>query len=100
MSAPGHLLGLFLGLLNHADVEEGALGQVVPLAVADFLEAADRVGQGRVLTFLVREDLGDEERLREKPLDPSGAVDNDLVLFGKLVDAENRDDVAELSVAL
>ena len=39
-----HLLGLRLGLLDRADVHEGLLGQVVPLAVGNLLEAANRVG--------------------------------------------------------
>ena len=56
--------------------------------------------QRGVLARLVGEDLGHEERLREEPLDPPGAVDDDLVVLGKLVDAEDRDDVAELLVAL
>src|SRR4051812_32267746 len=59
----GHALGLLLGLLDGADVEEGAFGQVVPLAVADLLERADRVLDLRVLAGLVGEDLGHEERL-------------------------------------
>ena len=49
---------------------------------------------------LLVNDLGHEERLRQEPLDPAGAVDDDLVVFGQLVDAEDRDDVAELLVAL
>ena len=100
MLSAGHLLGLFLGLLDRADVEERAFGKVVPLAVAELLEAADRVGQGGVLARLAGEDLGDEERLRQEPLDPAGAVDDDLVVLGEFVDAEDRDDVAKLPVAL
>ena len=49
---------------------------------------------------LLVNDLGHEERLREEPLDPPGAVDDELVVFGELVDAEDRDDVAQLLVAL
>src|SRR5437879_3349478 len=41
---PGlHPLVLLGGLLDAADVHERGLGQVVPLAVAQLLEAADRV---------------------------------------------------------
>ena len=73
---------------------------MVPLAVADLLEAADRVRQLGVLAGLAGEHLGDEERLRHEPLDPPGAVDVQLVVFRQLVDAQDRDDVAQLLVAL
>ena len=59
----GHLLGLFLGHFDRADVEERTLGEVVPLAVADLTTRANRVGQRGVLTRLVGEDFGDVERL-------------------------------------
>ena len=38
------LLPLGFGLLDGADVQERVFRQVVPLAVADFFEAADRFG--------------------------------------------------------
>ena len=49
---------------------------------------------------LLVNDLGDEERLRQEPLDPAGPVDDQLVVLGQLVDAEDRDDVLQLAVAL
>src|SRR5438034_1472755 len=36
-------LGLLFGLLDGADIHEGVFRQVVPFAVADFLEAANGV---------------------------------------------------------
>ena len=73
---------------------------MVPLAVADLLEAADRLGQRRELARLAGERLGHEERLRQEPLDPAGAVHDLLVLLAQLVDAEDGDDVLQLAVAL
>src|SRR5262249_17328651 len=75
-------------------------GEMVPLAVADLLEAADRVRQLGVSARLVDEDLGHEERLREEPLDPAGPGDDELVSVRELVDADDRDDVAEFLVPL
>ena len=44
--------------------------------------------------------LGDEVRLREEPLHLAGARDDELVLVGELVHAEDRDDVLQVLVAL
>src|SRR5439155_24772743 len=64
------------------------------------LEAADRIGDGDVLAFEARELLGDEEGLREKLLYLARARHRQLVVFGQFVDAENRDDVLQVLVAL
>ena len=53
-----------------------------------------------VLAGPAGEHLGDEERLAHEPLEPSGASHGRLVLLGQLVDAEDRDDVLEVAVAL
>src|SRR5262245_35093996 len=95
-----HALGLLGGLLDGADVHERALGQVVPLAVAQLLEAADGVRQRRDLAGAVGERLGDDERLRQEALDAAGAGHHLLVLLAQLLDAEDGDDVLELAVAL
>ena len=94
------LLPLGFGLLDGADVHEGVFRQVVPLAVADFFEAADRFGQRRDLARLAGEHFGHEERLRQEPLDAAGAMHDQLVVFAQFVDAENRDDVLQFAVAL
>ena len=44
--------------------------------------------------------LGDEERLRQELLDLTRARDGELVLFRQFVDAEDRDDVLQVLVAL
>ena len=46
------------------------------------------------------EQLGDEERLREEALDLARPGDDELVLVGELVDAEDGDDVLQVLVAL
>ena len=44
--------------------------------------------------------LGHVERLRKEPLDLARARHRQLVLVGKLVDAQNGDDVLQVLVAL
>ena len=70
------------------------------LAFDDLLEAADRVGDRHVLAFEAGELLRDEERLRQELLDLARARHGELVVFRQLVDAENRDDVLQVLVAL
>src|SRR5438445_334135 len=85
---------------DRADHVEGLLGERVAFARHDHLEALDRVLQLDVLAFLAGEVLRDAERLREEALDFPRARDRELVLGGELVHAEDRDDVAQLLVAL
>src|SRR5438128_1819318 len=93
-------LPLFGGFFHAADVHEGAFGKVVPFAVAQLFEAADRLGQRRDLAGLVGERLGNQERLRQELLDPASAVHDLLVFFAQLLDAEDGDDVLQLAVTL
>ena len=93
-------LPLGFGLFDRADVHERVFRQVVPLAVADFFEAADRFGERRDLARLAGEHFGHEERLRQEPLDAAGAMHDELVFFGQFIDAEDRDDVLQFAVAL
>src|SRR5262249_13733612 len=95
-----HLLRLFCRLLDAADVHERLLGQMVPFAVAQLLEAADRVLHRRHLAGPVREGLGHQERLRQKPLDAPRPVHHLLVFLAQLLDAKDGDDVLQLAVAL
>src|SRR3954452_19545486 len=76
-------------LFDGADEVEVLLGNLVVLAVHDFLEAANRVGHHHVLALEARELLRDEEWLREEPLDLARARDGELVVFRQFVDAEN-----------
>jgi hypothetical protein len=55
-----HLFRLRPHFINIADIQERLLGQVVGLAVADFLEAAERVGDLRVDALLAGELLGNK----------------------------------------
>src|ERR671916_777729 len=92
--------GLLDGLIYVAHEVEGLLGQLVVPTLDDLLERADRVLQLDELALEAGELLGDEERLREEALDSARPPDDDLVLLGELVDAENGDNVLELLVAL
>src|SRR5690606_42013690 len=85
-------LRALLGFLDRADHVERLLRQVVVLAVDDRLEAADRVRERHVLAGLARERLRNRERLRQESLDLPRALHGELVVLGKLVHAENRDD--------
>ena len=86
--------------LDRADHVEGLLGQLVVLAVEDLGEAADRVLELHELARRAGELRGREERLRQEALDLACALDDELVLVGELVDAEDRDDVLQVGVAL
>src|SRR5437588_272860 len=99
-SPRGHFLGLLGGFFDSADVHECRFGKLVPLAVADFLEALDRLGQRSDLARLPGKDFGHEKRLRQKALDAPGAMHDEFVVFAELIDAENGDDVLQLAIAL
>src|SRR3954451_18548658 len=94
------LRGALADFVDRACQEEGLLGQVVDLAVQDLLEARDGVLDGDVLAAPAGEDLGHEERLAHEPLEAPRTADERLVLRGQLVDAQDRDDVLEVAVAL
>src|SRR4029450_13168191 len=76
------------------------LRDLVVLAIHDFLEAANRVGNHDVLAIKTSELLGNEEGLREELLNLPRARHRELVLLGKLVDPEDGDDVLQIFVAL
>src|SRR5712692_5744 len=86
--------------LDRADHVEGLLGERVALARNDHLESLDGVLQLDVLAFLAGEVPRHAERLRQEALDFPRARHRELVLGGELVRAEDRDDVAQLLVAL
>src|SRR3954468_1367255 len=92
----GGRFGVLEDLVDRALHVEGALGEVVVLAVEDLAEAADRLRNRHVLAGAAGELFGDEERLREEALDLAGPGDRLAVLVGKLVDAEDGDDVLQL----
>src|SRR5690242_11799233 len=99
-SAFRQLLGLGLRLLDRPDVHERLVREVVPLAVAQLVEGADRVLARGVVAGEAGELLGHVERLREEALDLARPAHDDLVFLGQLVDAQDRDDVLEVLVAL
>ena len=73
---------------------------MVELAGENHFEAAQGVFEGDVLTGRAREDFGHVERLREELLDLTSAEDDELVLWGEFVEAENRDDILQVFIAL
>src|SRR4051794_38910995 len=89
-----------LDVLQATAHEEGLLGDKVVLAVRDLRERLHGLVQRHRRPLDAGELLGHVGVLRQEPLDATGPVDEDLVLLGELVDAEDRDDVLELLVAL
>src|SRR5215472_9238576 len=73
-------LRFFLSFFDGTHHVEGLLRHVVVLAVDDFLESSDRIGQFHVFTGESRELLGNVEGLREEPLDLAGARHCQLVI--------------------
>src|SRR3954468_9600001 len=93
-------LRLLEGFLDRPDHVERLLGQGVALAGDDHLEALDGVLERDVFARRAGEVLRHGKGLRQEALDLAGAGYRQLVLGRKLVHAENRDDVAQLLVAL
>src|SRR6478752_3510283 len=83
-----------------ADVEEGLLRDVVEVTADDRVEGLDRLLDRDRGAFDAGELLGHVGVLREELLDAARAGDDDLVLFGELVDTEDRDDLLQLLVLL
>src|SRR4029079_10548106 len=94
------LAGALERVLDRALHVERRLGQLVALALDDRVEPRDRVLELDVLAGRAGALLGDEVRLREEALHLASARDDELVLVGELVHAEDRDDVLQVLVAL
>src|SRR5450759_500901 len=91
---------LTLDVIETTTHVERLLGDMVKLTVRDLGEALDRVGQRDRRTLQPSELLGNVGVLGQETLDTTRPVDQDLILFGELVDAQDRDDVLQLLVAL
>src|SRR5215203_4035106 len=89
-----------LDVFHPTEVKERLLGNVIDLAVADHPERFDGLADRHGRAGDVGELGGHVRVLAEELLDSPGAVDDDLVFFTQLVDAEDGDDVLELLVAL
>src|SRR6187402_1083803 len=89
------LLALLDRLFDGADHVEGGFRQMIILAFAEAAETLDGVREVDELAGRAGEDFGNVERLRQEALDLAGAGHRQLVLFRKLVHAENGDDVLE-----
>src|SRR4051794_27240326 len=89
-----------LDVLDAAAHEERLLRILVELALGQAAERVDGLVERDELARDAGELLGHEERLRQEALDPTGPVDQDAVLLGQLVDAQDRDDVLQVLVAL
>src|SRR5438270_12795759 len=85
----GQRLRLLAGAVGIADVEEGLLGKVVEVAVDKLLEGLDRLADGDVDALDAGELCTHEERLGQELLHLAGALDDDLVLLGELVEPED-----------
>src|SRR6266516_3580051 len=90
----------FFDLVDAALHVKIGFGHLVVFAVEDFLETADGVRHRDLFSRPAGEHFGHAEGLAQEPLNFPGAEDADLVVGGKLVHAENRDDVLQVLVAL
>src|SRR5699024_2836071 len=81
-------------------VEEGLLGNMVEVTIGDLAECLHGLVQRDRGSLHTGELLGEVGVLRQELFDPAGPVDGDLVLFGKLVDTQDGDDVLQLLVLL
>jgi len=79
---------------------EVSFGNLVKLALKDFLESADRLRNGHILPLGACEDFGNMERLAQEALDLTGAIYGEFIVGRKLVHTKDRDDVLEILVAL
>src|SRR5215218_3856968 len=93
-------LGRCHHVVDRALEQERRLRQIVVVAVEDLLKRADRLADRHVGARGAGELLGDVEGLAQEALDLAGALHRHLVVVRQLVDAEDRDDVLELLVAL
>src|SRR5690242_663047 len=98
--SPLELGRVLADVVERAGQEERLLGQRVGLALEDLLERGDGVADRDVLAGPAGEHLSHRERLAHEPLQAPRAGDGRLVVLGQLVDAEDRDDVLEVAVAL
>src|SRR6185369_3074972 len=94
------LLALLYRFFDRADHVEGGFGQIIVLAVAETLEAFDRVLKIDELAGGTGKHFGDVERLREEALDFARAGDSQLVVFRQLVHSQDGDDVLQRLVTL
>mmetsp|Transcript_613 Transcript_613/g.1598 ORF Transcript_613/g.1598 Transcript_613/m.1598 type:complete len:203 (-) Transcript_613:914-1522(-) len=88
------------GLVDGADHVERLFGQVVVFALDEAVEAGNGVLEVDEATLVAGEHLRDVERLREEALNLARARNGELVVFGKLVHAQNGDDVLKILVVL
>ena len=94
------IVPLLFEVVDAADAGERLLRDVVVNAVADAGEGLDGLVGRHVGARTTGEFLGHVEVLAEELLDAAGAVDGGLVLFRKLVDTNQGDDVLQLLVTL
>lgn len=94
------LLRFLADVVKTAAVKERLLGDVVEVAVDQFLERGDRLIDSDVSAGVAGELLGNEVRLRKESLNLSSAAYELLVVVGKFVDTEDRDDVLQFLIAL
>src|SRR6478735_4943899 len=83
-----------------ADVEERLLGDVVEVALDDGVERLDGLLDRDRGALDAGELLRHVGVLREELLDTARTRHDDLVLFGELVDTEDRDDLLQFLVLL
>ena len=100
LATSSHFLGLLLNLINAAHIHEGAFREVIPLAFAKLLEAANGFFDRSDLTSLACEGLSHDEGLTQETLNTPCASNNLFVFLRKLVHTQDGDNVLEFTVTL
>src|SRR5688572_13365723 len=85
-------LARFDHVVNAALHIECLFREVVELTADHTLERLDGLLELHVLAFVTGELLGHVEGLGEESLNAAGTTDQDLVVFGQFIHAQNRDD--------
>src|SRR5438876_6775396 len=94
-----HLARLFEDVVDRPDHVERLLREVVVLPLDYLAEGADGLGERDVDALEAGELLRHVEGLGEELLDLPGPADDDLVVLGALVHAEDGEDVLQVLVA-
>lgn len=80
---------------DHVEVPFAVIGEIVG---EDSLASLECLFELDHAPGAVGELFGDKERLCEKPLQPAGPGDDQLVLLGKFLHPQHRDDVGEVVI--
>src|SRR5688572_230763 len=95
-----HLLGLLASFFDRAYHVKRLLGEIIMLSVDNFPKPLDGVLHLHVSPCFTGKLLGNEEGLRQEPLNLPRPSNDQFVFFRQLINTENRNDVLQILVLL